>query len=112
MIRSNFTALQFKGTGMKLRLLATITITLVVYCGSAIADDANLGELSLRTADELFRSNSREFLSAKRMVESAQAGAVIAGQKSNPVLSLGLSNFNLNHNQVHAKSLAAWQAIT
>lgn len=106
MIRSNFTALQFKdtnkGTGMKLRLLATITITLVVYCGSAIADDANLGELSLRAADELFRSNSRELLSAKRMVESAQAGAVIAGQKPNPVLSLGVSNLNLNHNQGNA----------
>jgi cobalt-zinc-cadmium efflux system outer membrane protein len=104
MIRSNFTALQFKGNGMKLGLLATITILLVVCYGSAIADDANLGELSISAANHLFYSNSRELLSAKRMVESAQAGAVIAGQKPNPVLSLGVSNLNLNlnHNQGNA----------
>lgn len=69
---------------MKLCLLAYITIIFVVYCDSAIADDANLGELSLRATDEFFRSNNRELVSAKRMDESAQAGAVIAGQKSNP----------------------------
>ncbi len=99
MTQSNFTALQFRDTNIKLRILAFITISIIAYCGSATAEDAYLGRLSLSSAEELFRANNRELLFANRMVESAQAGAVIAGQKPNPVLTLGLTNFNLNHNQ-------------
>ncbi|OIR12294.1 cobalt-zinc-cadmium resistance protein CzcC precursor [mine drainage metagenome] len=95
--------LQSKSHDMKLRLLSCITVCIVTfYCGAVLAEDVNLGQLNLSTADELFRSNNRELLAAKRMVESAQAGALIAGQKPNPILSLGLSNLNLNRNQGNA----------
>lgn len=88
---------------MKLRLLTYIAVTIMsINYSAAFAEDVNLGQLNLSTADELFRNNNRELLAAKRMIESTQAGAVIAGQKPNPVLSLGVSNFNLNRSQGNA----------
>lgn len=85
---------------MSLRLLTCVVIGLTsFYCSAVFAENYNLGKLSLNSAEELFRSSSHELLAAKRMVESAQTGEVIAGQKPNPVLSVGVSNFNLNRNQ-------------
>jgi cobalt-zinc-cadmium efflux system outer membrane protein len=47
----------------------------------------------------LFNTNNRELLAAKHVVEVAQADAISAGQKPNPVLSIGVSSFNLDRNQ-------------
>lgn len=55
--------------------------------------------LSLKQAEELFAAHNRELLSAKRSVESAEAGVLIAAQRPNPMLSLGFSNINLNQRQ-------------
>lgn len=70
-----------------------------VHTNMALAEEPKLDHLSYSAANTLFSNNSRELLLAKRMLESAQAGAVIAAQKPNPVLSIGVSNFNLNRNQ-------------
>ena len=84
---------------MNLRLLAYV-IGLISFCSNSVfAQDYNLGQLSLNSAENLFRINSHELLIAKHMIEGAQADAVTADQSPNPVLSLGLSNFNLNRNQ-------------
>ena len=83
---------------MNLRL--TYFVSLICFCSiPAFAQDYHLGQLSLNSAEELFSNNSHELIMAKHMIESAQADAVTAGQTPNPVLSLGLSNFNLNRNQ-------------
>lgn len=55
-----------------------------------------LDHLTLQQAEALFATNNREVLAAKRMLQAAEAGTVIAGQKPNPILSLGLSSVNLN----------------
>lgn len=95
-----FSTLKLQRSEMKLRLMTCIAIsTIAFYCGSATAEDVTLEKLSLSGAEALFRANNRELLFANRMVESAQASAVIAGQKPNPVLSLGLANFNFNRKQ-------------
>ena len=71
---------------------------ITIYC-EAVYAEVNLEHLSFSAAKELFVSNNKELLAAKRMLESAQTGAIIAAQKPNPVLSLGVSNLNLSHNQ-------------
>lgn len=55
--------------------------------------------LTLSNASKLMQERNRELLAAKRAVEGSQADAVSAGQRPNPILSLGLSSFNLNRNQ-------------
>ena len=84
---------------INLRLLAYVVGLMGFFSNSVFAQDYNLGHLSLNSAENLFRINSHELLIAKHMIESAQADAVTADQSPNPVLSLGLSNFNLNRNQ-------------
>ena len=84
---------------MNLRLLAYAIGLIIFFSNSVFAQDYNLGELSFKSAEQLFLGYSHELIAAKRMVESAQADAVTAGQSPNPTLSLGLSNFNLNTNQ-------------
>lgn len=59
-------------------------------------NQAGLAQLTLRQAEQLFAKGNRELLAAKRAVESAEANTLIAGQRPNPVLSLGLSSVNLN----------------
>ena len=84
---------------MNLRLV-TYFVSLICFCSTpAFAQDYNLEQLSLNSAEELFSNDSHELIMAKHLIESAQADAVTAGQTPNPVLSLGLSNFNLNRNQ-------------
>lgn len=58
-----------------------------------------LDHLTLPQAEQLFASYSRELLAAKRSVQSAEADTLIAGQRPNPVLSLGVSSLNLNRGQ-------------
>lgn len=58
-----------------------------------------LTQLTLRQAEQLFASGNRELLAAKRAVEGAEANTLIAGQRPNPVLSLGLSSVNVNRGQ-------------
>jgi cobalt-zinc-cadmium efflux system outer membrane protein len=58
-----------------------------------------LDHLTLPQAEQLFSSYSRELLAAKRSVQSAEADTLIAGQRPNPVLSLGVSSLNLNRGQ-------------
>ncbi len=86
-------------TIMNLRILSYVLALISFCCSSVFAQDYNLGELSFNSAEQLFLGYSHELLAAKRMIESAQADAVTAGQSPNPTLSLGLSNFNLNRNQ-------------
>jgi len=59
-------------------------------------NQAGLTQLTLRQAEQLFASGNRELLAAKRAVEGAEANTLIAGQRPNPVLSLGLSSVNVN----------------
>ena len=89
---------------MNLRLLACVIGLISFFSNSVFAQDYNLGQLSLNSAENLFRINSHELLIAKHMIEGAQADAVTADQSPNPVLSLGLSNFNLNRNQGNTNS--------
>ena len=85
---------------MKYSIFTYLALSAVsVYTNMALAEEPKLDHLSYSAASTLFSNNSRELLLAKRMLESAQAGAVIAAQKPNPVLSIGVSNFNLNRNQ-------------
>ncbi len=85
---------------MKSSIFTYLALSAVsVYTNMALAEEPKLEHLSYSAASTLFSNNSRELLLAKRMLESAQAGAVIAAQKPNPVLSIGVSNFNLNRNQ-------------
>ena len=77
-------------------------LIIATFANSAYADDATLEHLSFSDANTLFSSNNRELLLAKRMLESAQTGAVIAAQKPNPVLSLGISSLNINRGQGNA----------
>ena len=85
---------------MKSSIFTYLALSAVsVYTNMALAEEPKLDHLSYSAASTLFSNNSRELLLAKRMLESAQAGAVIAAQKPNPVLSIGVSNFNLNRNQ-------------
>lgn len=55
--------------------------------------------LSLADAEQKFRANSRELLAAKRDLEGYQADTLSAAQKPNPVLSMGVSSFNLNRSE-------------
>jgi len=61
--------------------------------------DINLSHLSLIQAEQLFSKNNREILAAKRAVEGSEVDTLAAGQKPNPVLSMGISSFNLNRKQ-------------
>ena len=45
-------------------------------------------------AEELFRDHSRELLSARRAIESAEADKLIAAQRPNPTLSAGVSSLS------------------
>ncbi|MFD1122582.1 TolC family protein [Methylophilus flavus] len=58
-----------------------------------------LDHLTLPQAEQLFAGYSRELLVAKRSVQSAEADTLIAGQRPNPVLSVGVSSLNLNRGQ-------------
>lgn len=62
-------------------------------------DKLVLDQLTLRQAEQLFARGNRELLAAKRAVEGAEANTLIAGQRPNPVLSLGLSSVNVNRGQ-------------
>ena len=84
---------------MSLRLV-TCFVTLIFFCNSQVfAQDYKLEQLTLNSAAELFSNNSHELIIAKHIIESSQADAITAGQTPNPILSLGLSNFNLNRSQ-------------
>ncbi|MDF0379103.1 MULTISPECIES: TolC family protein [unclassified Methylophilus] len=77
---------------------------LLMVCFEAVADSGVApaiawDQLSLQQAELVFAGNNRDLLAAKRAIESAEADTLIAGQKPNPVLSLGLSSLNLNRGQ-------------
>ncbi len=58
--------------------------------------EADLARLTLEEAQHLFHENNKELISAKRIVQGAEADAITASQKPNPNLSLGVASFNLN----------------
>ncbi len=58
--------------------------------------EADLAHLTLEAAQHLFHENNKELISAKRIVQGAEADAITASQKPNPNLSLGVASFNLN----------------
>jgi len=66
---------------------------------AGVAGPIVLNQLSLQQAEQLFAGGNRELLAAKRAVEGAEADTLIAGQRPNPVLSLGLSSVNVNRGQ-------------
>jgi outer membrane protein, heavy metal efflux system len=66
---------------------------------TGVASPIVLNQLSLQQAEQLFAGGNRELLAAKRAVEGAEADTLIAGQRPNPVLSLGLSSVNVNRGQ-------------
>ena len=78
-----------------------LAIGLQTY-GYAEDTDIDLSHLSLIQAEQLFSKNNKEVLAAKRAVEGSEADTLTAGQKPNPVLSMGVSNFNLNRKQGNA----------
>ena len=59
----------------------------------------SITSLSLSDAEQKFRANSRELLAARRDLEGFQADTLSAAQKPNPVLSMGVSSFNLNRSE-------------
>ena len=67
----------------------------IAFCAE---EDTRLSNLTLSDAQQLFHSNNRELLAAHRMLQATEANAISAGQKPNPSLSVGVSNFNLNRN--------------
>ena len=67
----------------------------IAFCAE---EYTRLSNLTLSDAQQLFHSNNRELLAAHRMLQATEANAISAGQKPNPSLSLGVSNFNLNRN--------------
>ncbi|WP_229008154.1 TolC family protein [Methylophilus sp. Leaf408] len=79
-------------------------VLLAVWMPSLHAENAALPDLqnipldhlTLPQAEQLFVGYSRELLAAKRSVQSAEADTLIAGQRPNPVLSVGVSSLNLN----------------
>jgi len=77
-----------------------ISIMLIAYCLTSIyamaEDIPALNHLSFNQVEELFITNNRELLAAKRFVEGSEADTIIAGQKPNPNLSLNTTNFKLN----------------
>jgi cobalt-zinc-cadmium efflux system outer membrane protein len=73
-----------------------------LYAADESASDLQnipLDHLTLPQAERLFAGYSRELLAAKRSVQSAEADTLIAGQRPNPVLSVGFSSLNLNRGQ-------------
>lgn len=60
------------------------------------AESAALGQLSLRQAEQFFAAGNRDVLAARRALQSAEADTLIAGQRPNPVVSLGVSSLNVN----------------
>lgn len=86
------------------RLLPLMLAVLWLAHGQAVqaADyptPAGSVSLSLADAEQKFRANSRELLAAKRDLEGYQADTLSAAQKPNPVLSMGVSSFNLNRSE-------------
>ena len=79
---------------MKLMVLATI-----FFNASSFADEIALDHLSLQQSITLFETNNKELLLAKRNIEGAEADKLTAAQAPNPVVTLGLSNLNLNFGQ-------------
>ena len=73
-----------------------------VYAGNATSPEVQnipLDQLSFSQAEQLFAGYSRELLAAKRSLQSAEADTLIAGQRPNPVLSVGVSSLNVNRGQ-------------
>ena len=83
-----------------MRALKIICILLICLFNNEIAiaaaDAVDLKHLSLKDAQQLFRTSNRELLAAQRMLQATEANAISAGQKPNPSLSVGVSSFNLN----------------
>jgi outer membrane protein, heavy metal efflux system len=59
-----------------------------------LRDEPPLGELSFRAAERLLLQRNREIRAARRAVDSAKAGVLIAGARPNPNLTLQTSNIN------------------
>lgn len=81
------------------------------FLSNAAYAETDLAHLTLETAQQLFQANNKELISARRMVQGAEADAITASQKPNPSLSVGVSSFNLNRsagnrNQNGSNSLA------
>ncbi len=66
------------------------------FCGEL---PYQLGHLTLKSAQQLFELNNHELKAASIMLKAREADAMTAAQKPNPLLSLGVSNLNLNRSQ-------------
>ena len=74
--------------------LAVAAFTALNAAGAEPRAAPNPEHLTLAMAEELFRDHSRELLSARRAIESAEADKVIAAQRPNPTLSAGVSSLS------------------
>ena len=71
--------------------LAALVVAQALACPVALAqENAELGALTLFQAEGLLARHNREIALARRLLEQAQAGVVIAAQRPNPQLSLAL----------------------
>lgn len=85
---------------MRRQLQRSLCMGLLMCAWFAHAEPVTaLSGLSLGQAEQWLAKYNRELLAAKRAVEAAQADTLIAGQRPNPVVSLGLSSVNLNRGQ-------------
>src|SRR5712692_21972 len=86
-----------------MRRIILVAVFLLISFGGQInaaqddvkqADGISLERLTLREAQTLFLTNSRELQAARRRIESAQAATLSAGQKPNPNLSVNTSSIS------------------
>lgn len=83
--------------GQFFRSLNCFPLALLIAClpGHVLAqDEGGLQALSLRRAEQLLESGNPELRLARRQVEAAGAGTVMAGARPNPNLSLGIAGIN------------------
>lgn len=99
---------------MKLRLWTCVILVSYVLPHGLLfaANNPDLSHLSLPQAEQLFTTNNRELLAARRVVEGSQADTLSAAQKPNPTLSLSAANFNLNRREGNANPQGGSGGIT
>ncbi|OAM52756.1 transporter [Methylovorus sp. MM2] len=81
----------------RIKITSVLVVSLLFPLAGMSADlgDISLDRLSLQQAEQLFTSNNRELIAAKRLVEGSQADTLSAAQRPNPTLSLSSTNFRL-----------------
>ena len=90
---------------LKIICILLVGCMLIENKAFAITDNVDISHLTLAEAKKLFHSNNRELLAAQRALQATEADAITAGQKPNPLLSIGVSSFNLNRKEGNRNSV-------